>query len=110
MVQLVTLSHTQSIEEVKVQIPGLVPVDSSLVFSKIYEAKLPKLHVTIAIYHLWRFLEPFRSEALPILRHTRTQMDTLKQIFLNYGSVNCGFATYSSSGFIDVLAVIRDMR
>ena len=37
MVQLVTLSHPQSIEEVhkpksKFQIPGLVPVDLSLVF------------------------------------------------------------------------------
>ena len=56
---------------------------------------IPKLHVLeIEIYHSgdgWRFLETFRHEALPILRHTRTQMDTLEQIFLNYGSVNCGF-------------------
>ena len=51
----------------------------------ILESKfIPKLHVLeIEIYHLWRFLETFRHEALPILRHTRTQMDTLEQIFLN---------------------------
>ena len=33
MVQLVTLSHPLSIEEVKFQIPGLVSVDSSMVLS-----------------------------------------------------------------------------